>query len=81
MNNGSTYDGVSRAMPQPIGTQYGAMQVVNIVGSIYMLTVLPMEAYRAFAREDSLRKGDELAGTTIIEAPTDFSHFLPTSRN
>src|SRR5262249_9819679 len=71
---GSNYDGVSPGTPHLVGSQYGVMQVVNIVGSIYMLTVLPMEAYRAFAREDSLRKGDELAGTCIIEASTDFSH-------
>jgi hypothetical protein len=78
----STYDGVERvATAHPVGWNFGFMQVVNIVGSIYVLIVFPMEGYRAFARDDSLRKGDELAGTTIIEAPTDFSHFLPTSRS
>jgi uncharacterized RDD family membrane protein YckC len=53
------------------------MQIVNIAGSAYVLIVLPMECYRCFVRPDSLRKGDEIAGTMIIEAPMDFSHFLP----
>jgi uncharacterized RDD family membrane protein YckC len=76
----STYDGVQRvATAHPVGWNIGFMQVVNIIGSLYVLIVFPMEGYRAFVRDDSLRKGDELAGTIIIEAPTDFSHFLPTS--
>ncbi len=53
------------------------MQIVNIAGSAYVLIVLPMECYRSFMRPDSLRKGDEIAGTMIIEAPMDFSRFLP----
>jgi uncharacterized RDD family membrane protein YckC len=78
----STYDGVKRvATAHPVGWNFGFMQVVNIIGSLYVLIVFPMEGYRAFARDDSLRKGDELAGTIIIETPTDFSHFLPTTRS
>jgi hypothetical protein len=78
----STYDGVKRvATAHPVASNFGFMQVVNIIGSLYVLIVFPMEAYRAFGRDDSLRKGDELAGTIIIEAPTDFSHFLPTTRS
>jgi hypothetical protein len=62
----------------PLGWLNNAvMQIVNIAGSIYVLIVLPMECYRSFMRPDSLRKGDEIAGTMIIEAPMDFSHFLP----
>jgi hypothetical protein len=76
-----SYDGISRFVANPASWNASVIQVVNIVGSIYLLIVLPMECYRAFAREDSLRKGDELAGTMIIEAPMDFSRFLPISKN
>lgn len=53
--------------------------LVNIVGMIYVAIVLPMECYRAWRREDSLRKGDELAGTMVVDAPMDFSNPLPRS--
>jgi len=76
-----SYDGVSRFVANPAIWNASVIQVVNIVGSFYLLIVLPMECYRAYAREDSLRKGDELAGTMIIEAPMDFSRFLPKSKN
>jgi len=57
------------------------MQLVNIVAGVYVIVVLPMECYRALTRADSLRKGDELAGTVIVEAPMDFSNFLPTQKS
>ena len=77
----TSYDGVSRFVANPVSWNAQFIQVVNIVGSIYLLIVLPMESYRAYSREDSLRKGDELAGTMIIEAPMDFSRFLPSGKN
>ena len=49
------------------------MQIINIVGMLYVAIVLPLESYRAYSREDSLRIGDEIAGTTIIESQMDFS--------
>jgi RDD family len=49
------------------------------VSMLYVMIVLPLESYRAYTRTDSLRKGDELAGTMVIESPMDFSHFLPVS--
>jgi hypothetical protein len=47
--------------------------IVNIIGMVYCAIVLPMEAYRAYSRPDGMRIGDEMAGTTIVEAPMDFS--------
>jgi uncharacterized RDD family membrane protein YckC len=51
---------------------------LNVVGMLYVAIVLPTECYRAYSRQDSLRKGDELAGTAIVEAPMDFAN--PFSR-
>ena len=55
------------------------MKIVNLICTAYVLIVLPLESYRALGRPDGLRKGDELAGTVIAEAATDFKHFLPPS--
>lgn len=51
--------------------------LLNIVGMVYVAVVLPMECYRAWKRPDSLRKGDEIAGTMVIESNMDFSNPLP----
>lgn len=51
--------------------------LIQIVGMIYIAVVLPMECYRAWKRPDSLRKGDEFAGTMVVEAGMDFSNPLP----
>ncbi|CAN5167322.1 hypothetical protein BH10CYA1_BH10CYA1_61550 [soil metagenome] len=50
------------------------MSLINIVGMLYVAIVLPLESYRAYSREDGLRIGDELAGTTIVESTMDFSN-------
>jgi uncharacterized RDD family membrane protein YckC len=50
------------------------MSLINIVGMIYVAIVLPLESYRAYSREDGLRIGDELAGTTIVDSTMDFSN-------
>ncbi len=55
----------------------GILSIVNIVCTLYVLIVIPLESWRAYKRDDSLRIGDEIAGTTIIEAPMDFSSPLP----
>ncbi len=52
-------------------------QVGNALATVYVLVILPLECYRAWQREDSMRLGDEVAGTCIIESETDFSEFLP----
>ncbi len=51
--------------------------LINIVGMIYVAVVLPMECYRAWRRPDSLRKGDEFAGTMVVDSAMDFSNPLP----
>lgn len=51
--------------------------LIQIVGMIYVAVVLPMECYRAWKRPDSLRKGDEIAGTMVVESNMDFSNPLP----
>jgi hypothetical protein len=53
--------------------------VTNVVGAIYLVVVLPMECYRAYSRDDSLRLGDSWAGTEIVEANMDFRN--PFSRS
>lgn len=52
------------------------IQLLRLICTIYIVLVLPLEGYRILTRQDGLRKGDELAGTQIVEAPMDFSHFL-----
>lgn len=47
--------------------------IVNVVGMVYLAAVVPIECYRVYSREDSLRLGDVWAGTAVIEAPMDFS--------
>lgn len=51
--------------------------LIQIVGMIYVAVVLPMECYRAWRRPDSLRKGDEIAGTMVVDSNMDFSNPLP----
>ena len=58
-----------------------ARDVLNILETVYALIVLPLESYRAYTREDSLRWGDLLAGTKIVQAQTNFDHLLPGRKN
>src|SRR6185437_2363433 len=53
------------------------MDVINNLGFLYLLIVIPSEAYRAYNRPDGRRLGDEFAGTTIVEAPMDFGAPFP----
>lgn len=50
--------------------------LMQVIGAAYVAIVLPMEAYRAYNRDDSLRFGDQFAGTTIVEATMDFTNPL-----
>jgi hypothetical protein len=55
--------------------------VTNIVigaGTVYTMAVVPYEAWRVYARADSLRLGDKFAGTATVLADMDFSN--PLSR-
>lgn len=53
------------------------VNLVNIVGMLYCVVVIPVEAYRVYSRADGIRIGDEIAGTALVESQMDFSHFLP----
>jgi len=52
-------------------------QIANIIATLYVLVILPLECYRSYQREDSMRLGDEIAGTCLLESETDFSGLLP----
>jgi uncharacterized RDD family membrane protein YckC len=55
--------------------------VLHFIGMLYLIIILPLESYRTYTRPDSLRLGDTLAGTMVVESATDFSQFLPTAKN
>jgi hypothetical protein len=63
-------------IPVPLLT-YFIGQIANILATLYVLVILPLECYRSYQREDSMRLGDEIAGTCLLESETDFSGFLP----
>ncbi|MBS2008872.1 MAG: RDD family protein [Cyanobacteria bacterium SZAS TMP-1] len=50
---------------------------LNFLAGLYVLVILPLECYRSYQRDDSMRLGDEIAGTCLLESETDFSGFLP----
>ncbi len=52
-------------------------QLGQLLATLYVLVILPLECYRSWQRDDSMRLGDEIAGTCIVESETDFSEFLP----
>lgn len=54
-----------------------AISILNTVGFIFIALAIPYEAYRAYDRPDGRRFGDQFAGTTIIDAPMDFSSIFP----
>ena len=53
------------------------IQIINTVGALYTVVVIPYEAYRVYNQADGRRFGDQFAGTAVIEAPMDFSKPLP----
>ncbi len=55
--------------------------IIDILAKIYSFVVLPLESYRAFTREDSLRLGDQLAHTKIVQTQTSFDQFVPKNKN
>jgi uncharacterized RDD family membrane protein YckC len=52
-------------------------QVIQTIGTVYTLLVIPYEAYRVYSRADGRRFGDSFAGTAVVEAPMDFSTPMP----
>jgi uncharacterized RDD family membrane protein YckC len=69
-------DLVLRFVPLPWVNEY-IRGAINALGMVYCLVVMPIEAHRAYTREDGLRIGDDIAGTAIIESPMDFSQPMP----
>jgi RDD family len=52
----------------------------NILEAVYAIIVFPLESYLVYSRADSLRLGDKLAHTRIIESPTNFDNFFAQAR-
>ncbi len=50
---------------------------LGLIVQLYVLVIVPIEIYRSLQREDSMRLGDALAGTCIVEADMNFSSLLP----
>lgn len=50
---------------------------INGIVSLYVLVIVPYEAYRSYSREDSMRLGDALAGTCLVDADMNFTEMLP----
>ncbi len=77
---------VLRVIPTGVVDQYvpgfstlvnqSAFTVIQVIGTVYTLIVIPYEIYRAYTRDDGMRWGDQFAGTTIVEAPMDFSRLV-----
>jgi len=55
--------------------------IIDILAKIYSIVFLPLESYRAFTREDSLRIGDQLAQTKIIQTQTSSDQFVPKNKS
>jgi uncharacterized RDD family membrane protein YckC len=55
--------------------------IFNVLEACYAIVVFPLESYRAYSHEDSLRLGDILAQTHIVESQTDFDNFLSRQKN
>jgi hypothetical protein len=68
---------ISLKVPAVAGVAGFTSQTISTVGFIYVMIVIPYEAYRAYKRDDGMRLGDQIAGTAIIEAPMNFSHLFP----
>ena len=66
---------VLRLVPVPQLTFFIGQVATGLAG-LYVLVILPVEGYRSVQREDSMRLGDEIAGTCIIEAESDFSQLI-----
>ncbi|MDX1989849.1 MAG: hypothetical protein SFV17_24370 [Candidatus Obscuribacter sp.] len=50
---------------------------INGIVSLYVLVIVPYEAYRSYSRGDSMRLGDALAGTCLVDADMNFTEMLP----
>ncbi|CAN5216549.1 hypothetical protein BH11CYA1_BH11CYA1_17950 [soil metagenome] len=50
--------------------------LVVAISALYLFVILPIESYRSYDREDSMRLGDEIAGTCLANTDMSFSNFL-----
>ena len=81
------FDAALHLIPSHIGTGSQAFNVqpfidpVRDVGhfalSLYVLVIVPLEAYRTYSSEDSMRLGDAIAGTCLLDSDTNFKELLP----
>lgn len=67
---------VLRFVPIPWLNQ-GILDLVNLVGMVYVAIVIPIEGWRVWHSEDGQRIGDEIAGTKLVESNMDFSNAMP----
>lgn len=67
---------VLRFVPIPWLNQ-GILDLVNLIGMVYVAIVIPIEGWRVWHSEDGQRIGDEIAGTKLVEANMDFSNAMP----
>ncbi len=67
---------VLRFVPIPWLNQ-GILDIVNLVGMVYVAIVIPIEGWRVWHSEDGQRIGDEIAGTKLVESNMDFSNAIP----
>lgn len=58
------------------GTVSAIGNIVVAVSALYLFVILPLESYRCYDREDSMRLGDEIAGTCLANSDMSFSNFL-----
>ncbi|MDQ5935696.1 MAG: hypothetical protein QG574_3011 [Cyanobacteriota bacterium erpe_2018_sw_21hr_WHONDRS-SW48-000092_B_bin.40] len=50
--------------------------IIVAISALYLFVILPLESYRCYDREDSMRLGDEIAGTCLANSDMSFSNFL-----
>ncbi|MBP9091710.1 RDD family protein [bacterium] len=62
---------------KPLTTTVAAIgNIVLAISALYLFVILPIESYRSYDREDSMRLGDEIAGTCLTNTDMSFSNFL-----
>ncbi len=61
----------------PLTTTVSAIgNIIVAIATLYLFVILPLESYRCYDREDSMRLGDEIAGTCLANSDMSFSNFL-----
>ncbi len=59
-----------------LATTSGVGKIIDAIATLYLFVILPLESYRSYDREDSMRLGDEIAGTCLANTDMSFSNFL-----